>query len=528
MTVIAATFFAFVLLNVALLLLAAAYNLHLVAAYRRTSGPDPEPVQRFADSALPRVTVQLPVYNEGRLADQVLRLAAALDYPHDKLDIQYLDDSDDGITSAIARETVAELRRSHPQITFQIVRRGSNESAKAGALRAGLPHATGEFIAIFDADFRIPQDFLRRTIHHFTDPQVGIVQTRWHFYNAAASLLTHLQAAKIDLHQMVEQGGRAQRGLIAIFHGTAGIWRRDTLVEVGGWVVETENEDVESSIKAALKSWRLVYLNRYGVPSELPESMVGFVRQQMRWRRGSARISRVMTKRIWRASLDRRRKLDLLGRVTLIWGTLAGFVITVTALPVFWAAEALGLTYVAIGLYWTLLCMSLVTRHVEDRALSEYPEPRPDFPLPLLLRYVPLGYLIVTMGTMWAMIQATAGGFRESETWEVTPKAETTEGSVGHGINTGAKPVPLFVWGTLGTAAFGAALATLSLVDLKVLPTLFYGMLCVGSGIVGIDLLNFYRPFLRRPLLAPAAGAAPARHEAATAAAPVGATVMRP
>ena len=163
----------FVGANLVFVLLCSFYNLYLLLQYLRHNGPDPAPLSSFAEADFPRVTIQLPVYNEGKLAGQILRCAAALDYPGDKLEIQYLDDSDDQETSTIAMQTIEELALAYPDITFQHLTRTDREGFKAGALKNGTKHASGEFFAIFDADFQIPADFLRHLMAYFTDPKVG-------------------------------------------------------------------------------------------------------------------------------------------------------------------------------------------------------------------------------------------------------------------------------------------------------------------------------------------------------------------
>jgi cellulose synthase/poly-beta-1,6-N-acetylglucosamine synthase-like glycosyltransferase len=282
----------------------ALYNLSLVLIYRKNRGPDPVPEETYSDEDLPTVTVQLPTYNEGQLAAQSLQLAADLDYPHDKLEIQLLDDSDDGVTSKIARDAIEALRLSHPNIDFTYMHRENRAGFKAGALLKGTEAAKGEFFAIFDADFVIPKDFLRRTIHFFKDDKIGAVQARWDYLNHDSWLFTRLQANKLDTHQMFEQTARARSGLSVIFHGTAGVWRAEALKDADSWNCLSEVEDVELTIRAVTRGWRLVYLDHFRLRSELPETVLGFVRQQMRWKRGWTRIVLHYTGMILRSDLS--------------------------------------------------------------------------------------------------------------------------------------------------------------------------------------------------------------------------------
>jgi len=479
------------------LLVCAAYNVVLVLNYRRTTGPDAPPESVFAEADLPRVTIQLPVYNEGFLAEQVLRLAAALDYPHEKLEIQYLDDSDDIVTSQLAARVIAELQKSHPAIAFQNLDRGDRTGFKAGALKYGTERATGEFLAVFDADFQIPSDFLRRMVHYFNDQSVGAVQARWDFTNSRKSLFTYLQATKIDLHQMVEQSGRANVGLAAIFHGTAGIWRRTALEDAGGWNTTTEVEDVEISVNAALKGWRIHYLDRLRVKSELPESVNGFLRQQMRWRRGWVRVAVGFTPKIIASKLPFLAKVDLLMRLNLIWCSLAALIVTIGVLPYLMIADEIGLYWPAISGYWALLLASIITRRVEGTVQSEYPEPREIYNLPKWIAVLPLGYLLFSMGTLWPLTQATFQGFRKRRVWEVTPKSGTTTASTGHMTINRDAGLPVYAVGTLVLSLVGLALSGVSLLVFNPLSALFYGLMTVGTGYIGLQLIDLYRPGTR-------------------------------
>ena len=238
---------------------------------------------------LPWVTVQLPVYNERYVIHRLLEAACALDYPKDRLEIQVLDDSTDD-TAQMAAQLVADYQRQGVSVVH--VRRNSREGFKAGALRAGMEKASGEFLAVFDADFVPPPEFLRKTIPYFLDPQVGMVQVRWSHINPDSSLLTYAQAIGIDSHFSIEQGARAWSGLFLNFNGTAGIWRRKTIVEAGGWQADTLTEDMDLSYRAQLAGWRLKYLLEVSCPAELPVHVSAFKSQQFRWAKGSIQTAR--------------------------------------------------------------------------------------------------------------------------------------------------------------------------------------------------------------------------------------------
>ncbi len=247
----------------------------------------------------PRVTVQLPIYNELYVAERLIDAVAQLDYPVDRLDIQVLDDSTDE-TAEIARGAVARWRARGVSITH--LRRLARTGYKAGALAAGLAQARGEFIAIFDADFVPQPGFLRRVMPHFADPRTAFVQARWGHLNRDASLLTRLQALAIDGHFMVEQFARSRAGAWFNFNGTAGVWRRAAIEDAGGWTADTLTEDLDLSYRAFLRGWRAQYVRDVVVPAELPAGMSAYRRQQQRWARGSLECALKLMPRVWRSS----------------------------------------------------------------------------------------------------------------------------------------------------------------------------------------------------------------------------------
>jgi cellulose synthase/poly-beta-1,6-N-acetylglucosamine synthase-like glycosyltransferase len=232
----------------------------------------------------PRVTVQLPVYNELHIVERLLTAAAALDYPHHRLEIQLLDDSTDE-TRQIAARAVAHLQQR--RINVYHVKRSDRIDYKAGALAAGLAQATGQLIAIFDADFLPPPDFLRHAVPHFADPDVGCIQARWGHLNRDYSPLTRAQALGVDGHFIVEQTARSRAGLFINFNGTAGVWRRACIEDAGGWQGDTLTEDLDLSYRAQLRGWRIAYLPDLVVPAELPVQISALKRQQARWAQGS-------------------------------------------------------------------------------------------------------------------------------------------------------------------------------------------------------------------------------------------------
>ena len=238
-----------------------------------------------AEENYPKVTVQLPVYNEKYVVQRLIECVAALDYPRDKFEIQVLDDSSDDSFS-IAAEKIEEIKCSG--INIKHVRRPDRKGFKAGALAYGLDYTDSDFTAIFDADFLPKPDFLLQTMPYFKDEKIGVVQTRWEHINEDYSLLTRLQAFGLDAHFTVEQKGRNEGGHFINFNGTAGVWRKKCIEEAGGWQSDTLTEDLDLSYRAQLKGWKFKYLEEVGAPAELPAAMNALKNQQYRWTKGAA------------------------------------------------------------------------------------------------------------------------------------------------------------------------------------------------------------------------------------------------
>ncbi|MEM9290274.1 MAG: glycosyltransferase [Acidobacteriota bacterium] len=248
----------------------------------------------------PRVTVQLPLYNERYVARRLLTAIAALDYPRDRLEIQVLDDSTDDTRDLVASQ-VDDLQRQGVPIVH--LHRENREGFKAGALAAGLEQAQGELVAVFDADFIPGADFLRRTVPYFQDDGIGMVQTCWDHVNREYSLLTQAQAVLLDGHFLVEHAARHRSGRFFNFNGTGGVWRRQTIEEAGGWQHDTLTEDLDLSYRAQLAGWRFLFLPEVKTPSELPMDVHGFKNQQHRWTKGSVQTARKLLWRILRSRL---------------------------------------------------------------------------------------------------------------------------------------------------------------------------------------------------------------------------------
>ncbi|MGH9510913.1 MAG: cellulose synthase family protein [Terriglobales bacterium] len=280
-----------------ILTLLASYGAHryllVYLYYKNKKNRTTEPANRFAE--LPRITVQLPIFNEQFVIDRLLEAICALDYPREKLDIQVLDDSTDE-TVAVARGLVAHYVAIGFPVTY--IHRTNREGFKAGALAEGMKTAMGEFIAIFDADFVPPKDFLLRTVHHMTDSRVGMVQTRWTHINRHYSLLTEVEAILLDGHFVLEHSGRARSSVFFNFNGTAGLWRRTAIEDAGGWQHDTLTEDTDLSYRAQLHGWKFIYLQDVECPAELPVEMTAFKTQQARWAKGLIQTAKKVLPRV--------------------------------------------------------------------------------------------------------------------------------------------------------------------------------------------------------------------------------------
>jgi len=291
------------------LILLATYGIHRYALvylyYKNKKNRTTEPAQKFSE--LPRVTVQLPIFNEQFVVDRLLQSVCRLDYPREKLEIQVLDDSTDE-TVAVARGLVGHYSAQGYPITYH--HRTNRAGFKAGALHEGMKTATGEYIAIFDADFVPPPDFLQRTIHHFTGENIGMVQTRWTHINRNYSFLTEVEAILLDGHFVLEHSGRARSNVFFNFNGTAGVWRRAAIEAAGGWQHDTLTEDTDLSYRAQLKGWKFIYLQDVECPAELPVEMTAFKTQQARWAKGLIQTGKKILPRVLNSNQPFRVKLE--------------------------------------------------------------------------------------------------------------------------------------------------------------------------------------------------------------------------
>ncbi len=429
----------------------AIYGLHtlwLVTIYLRSTPRPRDLVIRHDDgnaTLWPRVTVQLPVFNERYTVKRLVDAVVRLDYPRDRLEIQVLDDSTDA-TTAIACRLVAHYRAQG--VDIHLLHRTNRTGFKAGALAEGLESATGELIAVFDADFVPNADWLRRTVPAFRDPKLGCLQTRWGHLNRDYNRLTRAQALGIDGHFVIEQTARASTGLFLNFNGTAGLWRRACIEDAGGWQADTLTEDLDLSYRAQLRGWRIGYLPEVVVPAELPAQLDAFKRQQFRWAKGSLQTACKLAPKMWQADIPWRTRVAGLIHLTSYAVHPLMLLTLLLALPVgYWAGSMLRIfpwfTVAAVGpplLY--ALARTSHTPRLRDR-----------------LRVLPLLTLLgfgISLNNSVAAFQAVT---RRGTPFRRTPKFNLRDREGSWADSVYALPRNPVVWGELALA--GYALVTM-------------------------------------------------------------------
>ena len=281
------------------------HGIVLLYYYRKTKLQDTQEVEQKGD--WPLVTIQLPMFNELYVVERLIGSICEIDYPKDKLEIQVLDDSTDE-TQALAKKLCLEYEAKGFDISY--IHRVDRTGYKAGALKEGLKIAKGEFVAIFDADFVPKKDFLKRTVPHFQNEKVGMVQTRWEHINGDESYLTKAQAIALDGHFVIEQQVRNKAGFFINFNGTAGIWRKDCIIDAGNWQADTLTEDFDLSYRAQLNGWKFKFLNDVTSPAELPADINALKTQQFRWTKGAVETALKLLPMVWKSKLKPKVKLE--------------------------------------------------------------------------------------------------------------------------------------------------------------------------------------------------------------------------
>ncbi|MEC9476400.1 MAG: glycosyltransferase family 2 protein [Planctomycetota bacterium] len=320
------------LLHLVLVSLISFFGIHrlLLLVEARFAAPSPHTDQIRDPDGVTRVLIQIPVYRDCEVALRCIRSIDQLDWPVDQLQIQVLDDSDDGSEKTIARG-VEEAARKGLDIVH--IHRSDRSGFKAGALAAGLLRSEAQLVAIFDADFTVPRDFLKSTVHLFEDSRVGMVQTRWGFRNREVSLLTRAQARLLDGHFRIEHRARAAAGRFFNFNGTAGIWRRAAIDDAGGWSGETVVEDMELSLRAWRRGWKFCYLDHVICESDLPDNFGALRTQQRRWVAGGMQV---LSRQIH--EFGRERIVERLDLLAILGGSLVAplLVLLTFVSPLLW------------------------------------------------------------------------------------------------------------------------------------------------------------------------------------------------
>ena len=302
----------------------------------------------------PRVTIQLPIFNELYVVERLIKSICNLDYPKNLFEIQVLDDSTDE-TADIAQRVVDQMQARGYDIVY--IHREDRRGYKAGALKEGMKAATGELVAIFDADFVPKPNFLKESIPYFTNPNVGMVQTRWGHINSDYSLLTRAQSIGIDGHFGVEQAARAWSGFFLNFNGTAGIWRTRTIEDAGGWQADTLTEDLDLSYRAQLKGWRLIFAPEVNCPAEIPVTINAFKSQQHRWAKGSIQTAKKNLGKLFRAEVPLLVKIQAFLHLTHYMVHPMMLLVVLTSIPMLysqWFFDNLAFPL----MIFTLLCLA--------------------------------------------------------------------------------------------------------------------------------------------------------------------------
>jgi cellulose synthase/poly-beta-1,6-N-acetylglucosamine synthase-like glycosyltransferase len=313
------------------------HRYYLVYEYRKNADRVPGPPPPMPNP--PIVTIQLPIYNEMYVAERLIDAVCALDYPRELMNIQVLDDSTDETRDIVE---LAVRRQAARGFDITHLHRTDRTGFKAGALEAGLRVARGEFVAIFDADFVPPADFLMRTVPYFRNEKLAVVQARWGHLNQDYSLLTKIQAIMLDGHFVLEHGGRNRAGCFFNFNGTSGVWRIAAIEDAGGWQHDTLTEDLDLSYRAQIRGWKFMFLQDLVTPAEVPVEMNGFKSQQFRWAKGSIQTCRKVLPLLLMADLPLKVKAEAFFHLTANFNYLLMVVLSILMFPAMYYRYSMG------------------------------------------------------------------------------------------------------------------------------------------------------------------------------------------
>ncbi len=469
---------------IALVLFAYGMHAYLMAwLYRRSRRPVSAPP---AQPDLPAVTVQLPIYNERYVVDRLLDAVAAMDYPREKLQVQILDDSTDDTV-----ERVAELVRIRREQGLDVVHRHRSVRTgyKGGALREGLAEAKGELVAVFDADFVPPPDFLAGCVPWFGDPGLGMVQTRWTHLNEAYSILTRAQAVALDGHFLIEHTVRNRNGAFINFNGTGGVWRKQAILDAGNWQDDTLTEDLDLSYRAQLAGWRFLFLPEVLCPAELPAEVNGLKGQQFRWAKGSVQSARKLLGRIMRAPLPHFTRFQAFIHLTSHFVYPLLLLLGLSGLPALmildrhpetgWAFRwATALVIASFGHPW----LYFVAERARGKSWGESLA---------MLPVVVAGNMGIAINNTRALVEALIGrpsAFNRTPKYALRTRSDHWRGK-RYRVAATAWP-----WVELSLAAYALATVTYALAHAHYLAVPFLFLYVVGAGYIGgISILNGWR-----------------------------------
>jgi cellulose synthase/poly-beta-1,6-N-acetylglucosamine synthase-like glycosyltransferase len=439
------------------------------------------------ENDLPFVTVQLPVFNEVYVVERLIHACAGFHYPSEKLEIQILDDSTDETV-----EIIQKAIKEYPDIDFQYIHRKDRSGFKAGALKAGLESAKGEFIAVFDADFLPDPDFLRATVGHFEEPEVGMVQSRWTHLNEEFSILTRLQAFALDAHFMVEQIGRNNQEAFINFNGTGGVWRKACILDAGNWEADTLTEDLDLSYRAQQKGWKFVYRPDVKSPAELPPIMSAIKSQQFRWTKGGAECAVKHLKNVLLNPYPAKVKIHATAHLLNAVIFIAVFIVSLSSIPIWWAfqqhmipdsyfrsAAVFLLSFLIIALVYFFANLSLVgfSRKSFFRFLWE---------LPLFLS-VSMGLSVHNAQAVWEGLSGKKSPFIRTPKYNLKGNQDSWTSNIYNQLQV---PFTTYIEAFLALVFF--LIVILSLISGTYQMLIFHLMLAIGYGLVSWQSFKSY------------------------------------
>ena len=433
----------------------------------------------------PKVTVQLPIYNEQYVVERLIDAVAKLNYPSELLQIQILDDSTD-LTSDLIQAKVF----TYPTINFQYLHRTNRQGFKAGALREALPSAEGEFVTIFDADFVPDSDFLIKALPYFSSPKVGMVQSRWTHLNQNYSLLTELQAFALDAHFLIEQSGRNQQGAFINFNGTAGIWRKSCILDAGNWEDDTLTEDLDLSYRAQRKGWKFVYRPEIESPAELPPILSAIKSQQFRWTKGGAECAVKHAGQVFRGDHPWHIKFHAFAHLFNSSIFIAILLTSFCSIGLWWGVQV---KVIPLGLFWASGISMIGFVLVAGVYLAAYLSAQ-QFSWKSIFGAVwklPL-FFSVSMGLALHNTQAVLEGLTGKKSPFIrTPKFNLESGSVSLQANAyRLRALPMSTWLEGGMGLLFGGMVVLGIYYGNVLFLPFHGLLALGYSLVFISSLR--------------------------------------